>query len=49
MRRGLALGLLAAAGAYVRAQRVVQGVSLQFALEVGWLGREVCVEYFCCA
>lgn len=33
VRRGLALGLLAAAGAYVRAQRVVQGVSLQFALE----------------
>ncbi len=34
VRRGLALGLLAAAGAYVRAQRVVDGVALQHAIQV---------------
>ncbi|KAL4439997.1 hypothetical protein ABPG75_002998 [Micractinium tetrahymenae] len=33
VRRGLAMGLLAAAGAYVRAQRLIEGVSLQYAVE----------------
>jgi hypothetical protein len=34
VRRGLALGLLGAAVAYVRARRVVEGVDLRYAVEV---------------
>ena len=33
LRRTLALGLLAAASAYVRAQRVVEGLALQYAVQ----------------
>lgn len=34
MRRALATSLLAAAGAYVQARRVVEGMDLQYAIQV---------------
>lgn len=47
LRRALATNLLAAAAAYVQARRVVEGVDLQYALQVGWLGA-VLVPLPCC-
>ena len=38
LRRALTTNLLAAAAAYVQARRVVQGVDLQYAIQVGSLG-----------
>ena len=44
LRRALATNLLAAAAAYVQARRVVQGLDLQYAIEVGRFGRAAVVS-----